>query len=1322
MKSQQVFEILKKAQNPDEEVTALDLIINHLSCNQECDITIQDLELQWLAHAGEDIDDNPFPAITPETFLPVQEDLNQFTSYVFERRFGWSEARNDERIPDLPLHASSSRQTGAKSMTERIAKGKLNEFLDDFIKWYMSQQLSSEILKSFVYTVSQSNNKPVVRNQTVMHVMEWFKLRADTPQLHVNFDLIRHLILLGIKDIWSAIRNVCVSRISTVVERFQISELQVFFRDLTQICESPESTWQNIEGALMAINSTLKRFHWMGSIPSEQPLHKSPISSSTYLKFGRSQLKQLPDFITGKMHSIIYPMLAHPQLSVREQATKAFSTYLYRCEFKEALQSFKEALAHLCDGTGITIAFDEEDNYVLSQGLPHHAVLCKDYQFLDAYRAEGLLGVCIYLIKHIPPGYLLPSWPLYFSTFNLYLMHPASTVRQAASAVFKYLVAKDNNNPSLLKLVLQGLCAGWPIDLHQLTDLVHPSLHITSRTLPLNEKGENGSGDQNINDEGSAGNHSKKPLSRQSSSPCKSRMINISTVCNMELEPGCLPDSLLSRSWEWREGRLFAYELIIKFLIINHIHYLFPSYALPPSKFDGTASTDDAMTPSHQSSLAQGNQIKVKKSYSHGGASLQQIWKEHGINKARHAVSEDISPESVIPVEGAIGMMSKSSPEKSTIDVDSMVFTKTDSDHKKRSLTEKRAKLKPLMSFPCVFDMHAYRKMLQRAQTLADGRSFKPTDIQKFSSPTRQCNAPASLLSQTLALDKDIAATSDESKPSFEAWSVKDPISNLTDLVANVDIPDDVILLKSCFTMVNSDPTSTQPDWLKHVHLEEFSSILKQILLQTIHCLANTRWELRRMGEQTLPLITECIRWYDMNILRHLWDSWFTPQATLIGYGMGLALKYSIHHAVRLIFFLEQPPASWKNPEMCRYIASSIVDVTQQGLSTWSDSALQLLSRPVTDKLSVIAMEILILKQSYFPHIPAKQEEETSIVQRLQHIFVWAHPGHQISTVLKDDSVKTSFQTVTEGFLCCCIKDSSLESYPRQVEKYLLTEIYSLLPLYMRTCSLSLASQILPLFLGLAGNYSEDMSMCKGLLDSCLSVAIIMEDWLHRQCLTKAPLELVSWYQMALTEITNIVKLKTLELSLLRQVLELYIKISSFVGSKDNINQLFTAITARLDLLITLGGTWSGEDLSTFDDFAFMSNDIPVSPVAEDRSSDEDEDDSVGDLVPESLALNSNTSGTHTPHLSTSDHEMRALTPTAGDEDDSGSEWDSWEEEEEDQSVLWSVFAEFLQKLKSNFTDPMSTGEQSVFHDNLLMATEKERQLINSLMDQWMRN
>jgi len=52
----------------------------------------------------------------------------------------------------------------------------------------------------------------------------------------------------------------------------------------------------------------------------------------------------------------------------------------------------------------------------------------------------------------------------------------------------------------------------------------------------------------------------------------------------------------MSESWEWREGRLLAYELILKFLITNHIHYVFPTFVLPVSKAStASASVDERL-------------------------------------------------------------------------------------------------------------------------------------------------------------------------------------------------------------------------------------------------------------------------------------------------------------------------------------------------------------------------------------------------------------------------------------------------------------------------------------------------------------------------------------------------------------------------------------------------------------------------------------------------------------------------------------------------------------------------------------------------------
>lgn len=52
-------------------------------------------------------------------------------------------------------------------------------------------------------------------------------------------------------------------------------------------------------------------------------------------------------------------------------------------------------------------------------------------------------------------------------------------------------------------------------------------------------------------------------------------------------------DFLMSESWEWREGRLLAYELILKFLITNHIHYVFPTFVLPVSKASASSASVD---------------------------------------------------------------------------------------------------------------------------------------------------------------------------------------------------------------------------------------------------------------------------------------------------------------------------------------------------------------------------------------------------------------------------------------------------------------------------------------------------------------------------------------------------------------------------------------------------------------------------------------------------------------------------------------------------------------------------------------------------------
>ena len=75
----------------------------------------------------------------------------------------------------------------------------------------------------------------MVRNQTVVHVVEWLSKHMANRDSHQHIDSVYQLILCGLTDIWSAIRNATVSRLSAVVDAFSLAELQVFFMSLAEV-------------------------------------------------------------------------------------------------------------------------------------------------------------------------------------------------------------------------------------------------------------------------------------------------------------------------------------------------------------------------------------------------------------------------------------------------------------------------------------------------------------------------------------------------------------------------------------------------------------------------------------------------------------------------------------------------------------------------------------------------------------------------------------------------------------------------------------------------------------------------------------------------------------------------------------------------------------------------------------------------------------------------------------------------------------------------------------------------------------------------------
>ena len=123
--------------------------------------------------------------------------------------------------------------------------------------------------------------------------------------------------------------------------------------------------------------------------------HTLARATHTPLQFGAENVGHLlPPFITATIRKVVYGMLAHPQLSIRDHAIRAFSAYLFRSEFQarcagtvtlnvtrvqEALSAFNEAVNQLRGA----------DSWSSSSIV----------MFIDAYLAEGLLGVCLFIVK-----------------------------------------------------------------------------------------------------------------------------------------------------------------------------------------------------------------------------------------------------------------------------------------------------------------------------------------------------------------------------------------------------------------------------------------------------------------------------------------------------------------------------------------------------------------------------------------------------------------------------------------------------------------------------------------------------------------------------------------------------------------------------------------------------------------------------------------------------------------------------------------------------------------------------------------------------------
>ena len=376
--------------------------------------------------------------------------LQDFLYYTFNRRFGWSEMGKHTYLcstgatqDNNSMMMTMMNEKNGSLTRNSVWKSQLNEILDEILLGLQRQDVSNVLLQCLQHTMLRAVDKPVVRNQTIIHTLEWLKRKVlVTPIFELCFPVVKEIFVIGLTDVWSAIRSATASRLVPILQHLSLHEYQLFFQELIKVCKgskmikdneeqksklikTPTSMWQSKEGAIIGIHVMIKAFTWVKR------------EGRYGLCLGRQFLPQMPEFITDGLKDIGELLMCHPQTTIREYTVKCFATLAVRSHFSERLEAFELVLGQL----SAMLDLDSKEPWRKTEkriiSMQSNFLMRKGDKQNNAYIAESLLGILLAYVKTTHPSILLPNWPLHFCIISPYLGHPASTVRQAASLLFK---------------------------------------------------------------------------------------------------------------------------------------------------------------------------------------------------------------------------------------------------------------------------------------------------------------------------------------------------------------------------------------------------------------------------------------------------------------------------------------------------------------------------------------------------------------------------------------------------------------------------------------------------------------------------------------------------------------------------------------------------------------------------------------------------------------------------------------------------------------------------------------------------------------------
>jgi hypothetical protein len=147
-------------------------------------------------------------------------------------------------------------------------------------------------------------------------------------------------------------------RVSTGIlpEAYQTKPSAMDIEYILRVCESLPSIYVVFNSVLLlklrcVLLECAVQTNWMFWMWATRACHLTTMASAScmiqcwvrlficlfvffFWQLGNEEIPCFPDFVSTHIKEMVYSLLAHPQLSIRENAVKAYSLYISRCDLQ----------------------------------------------------------------------------------------------------------------------------------------------------------------------------------------------------------------------------------------------------------------------------------------------------------------------------------------------------------------------------------------------------------------------------------------------------------------------------------------------------------------------------------------------------------------------------------------------------------------------------------------------------------------------------------------------------------------------------------------------------------------------------------------------------------------------------------------------------------------------------------------------------------------------------------------------------------------------------------------------------------------------------